>query len=71
MLFNDHPDLLDEFTRFLPDTSGAASAAQTSVGRPSFHRYEERSSAIPPLRQSHADKVFLLWFSFLVVLFVY
>ncbi|KAF3625274.1 Paired amphipathic helix protein Sin3-like 1 [Capsicum annuum] len=56
VLFNDHPDLLDEFTRFLPDTSGTASVAQTSFGRPSFHRYDERSSPVPILRQSHMDK---------------
>ncbi|KAJ8546294.1 hypothetical protein K7X08_018877 [Anisodus acutangulus] len=59
VLFNDHPDLLDEFTRFLPDTSGTASAAQTSFGRPSSQRYDERSSAIPMLRQSHVEKRFL------------
>ncbi|XP_055805599.1 paired amphipathic helix protein Sin3-like 2 isoform X2 [Solanum dulcamara] len=55
-LFEDHPDLLDEFTRFLPDTSGTASATQTLFGRSSFNRYDERSSAIPSLRQSHMDK---------------
>ncbi|XP_060193680.1 paired amphipathic helix protein Sin3-like 2 isoform X1 [Lycium barbarum] len=58
VLFDDHPDLLDEFARFLPDTSGTASAAQTSFGRPSFHRYDERSSAVPMLRQPHMDKRF-------------
>ncbi|XP_016559073.1 paired amphipathic helix protein Sin3-like 2 isoform X2 [Capsicum annuum] len=55
-LFEDHPDLLDEFTRFLPDNSGTASATQTSFGCPSFHRYDEKGSAIPLLRQSHVDK---------------
>ncbi|KAK4477405.1 hypothetical protein RD792_016626, partial [Penstemon davidsonii] len=55
-LFGDHPDLLDEFTRFLPDTSATASAPLTSLGRHSFHRYDERSSAIPTMRQSHIDK---------------
>ncbi|XP_009617907.1 paired amphipathic helix protein Sin3-like 2 isoform X2 [Nicotiana tomentosiformis] len=54
-LFEDHPDLLDEFTRFLPDSSATASATQTSMGRPSFHRYDERSSATL-LRQPHMDK---------------
>ncbi|XP_075105743.1 paired amphipathic helix protein Sin3-like 2 isoform X3 [Nicotiana tabacum] len=54
-LFEDHPDLLDEFTRFLPDSSATASATQTSLGRPSFHRYDERSSATL-LRQPHTDK---------------
>ncbi|XP_009630074.1 paired amphipathic helix protein Sin3-like 2 isoform X1 [Nicotiana tomentosiformis] len=58
ILFVDHPDLLDEFTRFLPDTSATASAAQTSFGRSPFHRYDERSSAIPMLRQPHMDKRF-------------
>ncbi|XP_069149571.1 paired amphipathic helix protein Sin3-like 2 isoform X6 [Solanum lycopersicum] len=55
-LFEDHADLLDEFTRFLPDNSGTASATQTLFGRPSFQRYDERSSSIPLLRQSNMDK---------------
>ncbi|CAI9109588.1 OLC1v1009432C1 [Oldenlandia corymbosa var. corymbosa] len=56
-LFEDHPDLLDEFTRFLPDNSGTATLPNTSFGRPSFQRYDERSSAVPPaLRQSQVDK---------------
>nr|XP_016440570.1 PREDICTED: paired amphipathic helix protein Sin3-like 3 [Nicotiana tabacum] len=29
VLFDDHPDLLDEFTKFLPDTSATALTAQT------------------------------------------
>ncbi|KAL8471473.1 hypothetical protein ACS0TY_028934 [Phlomoides rotata] len=56
VLFDDHPDLLDEFTRFLPDNSANASAPQTSFGRHSFHRYDERSSALPSMRQPHIDK---------------
>ncbi|GFP95198.1 paired amphipathic helix protein sin3-like 2 [Phtheirospermum japonicum] len=53
-LFGDHPDLLDEFTRFLPDTSATtASAPHASFGRHSFHRYDEKSSAMLP---SHMDK---------------
>ncbi|XP_027075364.2 paired amphipathic helix protein Sin3-like 2 isoform X2 [Coffea arabica] len=55
-LFEDHPDLLDEFTRFLPDSSAAASAPHTSFGRHSFHRYDERSSAVATLRQSQMEK---------------
>ncbi|KAI3722352.1 hypothetical protein L2E82_33388 [Cichorium intybus] len=51
-LFDDHPDLLDEFTRFLPDASAAASAHQASLGR---HAYE-RSSAAVPLRPGQVDK---------------
>ncbi|CAA0828461.1 Paired amphipathic helix protein Sin3-like 2 [Striga hermonthica] len=46
-LFDDHPDLLDEFTRFLPDNSPAASAPHDSRGRHSFQRYDEKSSALP------------------------
>ncbi|KAL3640139.1 hypothetical protein CASFOL_015107 [Castilleja foliolosa] len=55
-LFDDQPDLLDEFTRFLPDTTGAASAHQASLGRHSFHRGDERSSIMPLMRQSSIDK---------------
>ncbi|KAG8384767.1 hypothetical protein BUALT_Bualt04G0152800 [Buddleja alternifolia] len=56
VLFEDHPDLLDEFTRFLPDTSATASAPHASFGRHSFNRYDERSSILPTMRQSHIDK---------------
>ncbi|CAA0823407.1 Paired amphipathic helix protein Sin3-like 2 [Striga hermonthica] len=55
-LFEDHPDLLDEFTRFLPDTSAQATAAHVSLGRHSFHRGDERSSAVPPVKHSQVDK---------------
>ncbi|XP_047958296.1 paired amphipathic helix protein Sin3-like 2 isoform X1 [Salvia hispanica] len=55
-LFDDHADLLDEFTRFLPDTSSTAPASHASFGRHPFNRYEERSSALPTMRQSHIDK---------------
>ncbi|KAJ9540584.1 hypothetical protein OSB04_027090 [Centaurea solstitialis] len=46
-LFDDQPDLLDEFTRFLPDASAAASAHHA---RHAYQRYDERSSAAVPLR---------------------
>ncbi|KAL9993295.1 putative transcription regulator Others family [Helianthus debilis subsp. tardiflorus] len=49
-LFDDHPDLLDEFTRFLPDASAAASAHRASFLRQSYNSYDERSSAMAPLR---------------------
>lgn len=52
-LFEDQPDLLEEFTRFLPDNSGAAAIHHS---RTSLHRYDERSSA-PASRQMHLDKV--------------
>ncbi|CAO2825485.1 unnamed protein product [Amaranthus hypochondriacus] len=51
-LFEDQPDLLEEFTRFLPDNSGAAAIHHS---RTSLHRYDERSSA-PASRQMHLDK---------------
>ncbi|CAL5196996.1 unnamed protein product [Lathyrus oleraceus] len=50
-LFQDHADLLEEFTHFLPDTSGAASAhfsARNSL--------RDRSSAMATARQMHVDK---------------
>ncbi|KAH6791103.1 SIN3-like 2 [Perilla frutescens var. frutescens] len=55
-LFDDHADLLDEFTRFLPDTSATAPASHASFGRHPFNRFDERSSALPAMRQSHLDK---------------
>ncbi|KAK7317565.1 hypothetical protein RJT34_01912 [Clitoria ternatea] len=52
-LFQDHADLLEEFTHFLPDTSGAASTHFPSA-RNSLLR--DRSSAMPTARQMHVDK---------------
>nr|GEV80840.1 paired amphipathic helix protein Sin3-like 2 isoform X1 [Tanacetum cinerariifolium] len=54
-LFDDHPDLLHEFTRFLPEASASASAYQASL-RNSYQRYDERSSAAVPLRPGQMDK---------------
>ncbi|KAK1280748.1 Paired amphipathic helix protein Sin3-like 4 [Acorus gramineus] len=42
ILFRDHPDLLDEFTHFLPDTSGANPSHHPSLGR-SLLRRDERA----------------------------
>ncbi|KAF5961754.1 hypothetical protein HYC85_002963 [Camellia sinensis] len=56
VLFSDHSDLLDEFTRFLPDTSATASAPHVPLGRHSFHRNDEKSSAMTTSRQVPADK---------------
>ncbi|XP_022727048.1 paired amphipathic helix protein Sin3-like 4 isoform X5 [Durio zibethinus] len=53
-LFQDHPDLLLEFTHFLPDTSATASNHCTSSGRKSFPR--DRSSAMPGMHAVPADK---------------
>lgn len=64
-LFQQHADLLSEFTKFLPDTSVTASAVQPSLARQSFHRFDERISAMPNLRPSHLDKVFIHFTCFL------
>ncbi|XAR71204.1 hypothetical protein NMG60_11028366 [Bertholletia excelsa] len=55
-LFTDHPDLLDEFTRFLPDASAAASMPHGQFGQQSFHRYDERTPAMTAPRQELIDK---------------
>ncbi|GMY26135.1 paired amphipathic helix protein Sin3-like 4 isoform X1 [Fagus crenata] len=53
-LFQDHNDLLDEFTHFLPDSSATASTHFAQSGRNSMLR--DRSSAMPIMRQMHVDK---------------
>ncbi|KAK8710215.1 hypothetical protein V6N13_145550 [Hibiscus sabdariffa] len=55
-LFEDHPDLLEEFTRFLPDSSAAPTIQQVPYGRNSTQRYNERSSAPPILRHIQMDR---------------
>ncbi|XP_004302380.1 PREDICTED: paired amphipathic helix protein Sin3-like 2 isoform X2 [Fragaria vesca subsp. vesca] len=55
-LFDDQPDLLDEFTRFLPDTSATTSTHQGQYGRNPYPRFNERSSATPTLRPMPIDK---------------
>ncbi|KAK8534022.1 hypothetical protein V6N12_047422 [Hibiscus sabdariffa] len=56
-LFEDHPDLLEEFTRFLPDSSAAAPMTQeVAHGRISTQCYNERSPATPILRHTQMDK---------------
>ncbi|KAG4151231.1 hypothetical protein ERO13_D04G052000v2 [Gossypium hirsutum] len=52
-LFEDHPDLLDEFTRFLPDSSAAPLTEQVPYGRTSTQRYNEQSSATPTLQHAY------------------
>lgn len=59
-LFQDHQDLLDEFTHFLPDNSGTASAQYPQSGRNPLLR--DRSSAMPIMRQMHVDKVCVVFF---------
>ncbi|XP_068642202.1 paired amphipathic helix protein Sin3-like 4 isoform X2 [Aristolochia californica] len=56
MLFQEHHDLLAEFTHFLPDASAAAPMQNASSGRNIsgvIVRRDERSSAIPSMRQLH------------------
>ncbi|CAJ1939998.1 unnamed protein product [Sphenostylis stenocarpa] len=52
-LFQDHADLLEEFTHFLPDTSGIASNHYASARNPLLR---DRSSAMPTVRQMHVEK---------------
>lgn len=56
-LFDDHVDLLDEFTRFLPEAAAVSAAHNASYLRNSFQRFNERNSATPALRQMHVEKV--------------
>ncbi|GMI99169.1 SIN3-like 2 [Hibiscus trionum] len=53
-LFEDHPDLLEEFTRFLPDSS-AAPTTQIPYGRNSTQRINERSSGATTSRHIQMD----------------
>ncbi|KAL4379199.1 hypothetical protein GQ457_02G011470 [Hibiscus cannabinus] len=55
-LFVDHQDLLEEFTRFLPDSSAAPLTQQVPYGRNPTQRYIERSSATPNVRHTQIDK---------------
>lgn len=48
-LFREHSDLLEEFTHFLPDTSGATPGGKNSILR-------DRNSAMPATRPMHADR---------------
>nr|GFD61786.1 paired amphipathic helix protein Sin3-like 2 [Tanacetum cinerariifolium] len=54
-LFNGQPDLLDEFTRFLPDASAAASAHRASLARQSNNHNDEKSSALATVKQVQID----------------
>ena len=54
-LFDGQPDLLDEFTKFLPDASASASAHRASLARQSNNRNDERSSALAPVKQVQID----------------
>ncbi|KAE8667565.1 hypothetical protein F3Y22_tig00112399pilonHSYRG00011 [Hibiscus syriacus] len=55
-LFENHSDLLEEFTRFLPDSSAAPLTQQVPYGHNSTQYYDERSSATPNMRHTQMDK---------------
>ncbi|KAF5739647.1 paired amphipathic helix protein Sin3-like 2 isoform X1 [Tripterygium wilfordii] len=54
-LFEDHPDFLEEFRRFLPDSS-VTHVSQIPYGRSSIQHYNDRNFATPSLRHLHMDK---------------
>ncbi|KAG1342737.1 hypothetical protein COCNU_05G009660 [Cocos nucifera] len=54
-LFQNHHDLLEEFTHFLPDASATMAPQHVSFGR-AFMRRDERSSVMPTVRHVHGDK---------------
>ncbi|KAK4798031.1 hypothetical protein SAY86_030357 [Trapa natans] len=54
-LFDDHPDLLEEFMRFLPDNSGTTATHNVPFNRNSF-RPGERTPAKLVSRPLHMDK---------------
>lgn len=56
-LFEDHHDLLDEFARFLPDTSATPITHTVPYARNSNQHYNERNSTSPSARQTQIDKV--------------
>ncbi|KAF9666412.1 hypothetical protein SADUNF_Sadunf16G0226700 [Salix dunnii] len=55
-LFEDHHDLLDEFARFLPDTSATPMTHTVPFARNSNQHYNERNSTAPSARQAQLDK---------------
>lgn len=55
-LFEDHHDLLDEFARFLPDTSATPITHTVPYARNSNQHYNERNSTAPSARQTQIDK---------------
>ncbi|KAH9619279.1 hypothetical protein KSS87_011946 [Heliosperma pusillum] len=56
-LFEDHSDLLEEFTRFLPDNSSSATIHHSSLdARSNLVRYDERSGAVRTSQPMRVDK---------------
>ncbi|CAN0924410.1 Paired amphipathic helix protein Sin3-like 1 [Linum grandiflorum] len=56
VLFKDHPDLLDEFTRFLPDNSGTAASQHAAPGPDTNQRSAQHTPTTFTLRPIHVDK---------------
>ncbi|XP_010550095.1 PREDICTED: paired amphipathic helix protein Sin3-like 2 [Tarenaya hassleriana] len=56
VLFEDHPDLLEEFTRFLPESLALHSAQNSQFGRNQLQRYNDRGSGVSPMRQMQMEK---------------
>ncbi|KAK6160077.1 hypothetical protein DH2020_003458 [Rehmannia glutinosa] len=56
VLFQDHADLLVEFTHFLPDTSGAASVQYVQPGRNHILHGDDRGSPMAMARPIHVEK---------------
>ncbi|GKV22786.1 hypothetical protein SLEP1_g32612 [Rubroshorea leprosula] len=54
LLFQDHSDLLKEFTHFLPDSSATASTHYVPSGRTSIP--QDHGSAVPTMRPLQAEK---------------
>ncbi|KAI3452783.1 hypothetical protein Pfo_009446 [Paulownia fortunei] len=56
VLFQDHADLLVEFTHFLPDTSGAASVHYAQPARNNILHQDGRGSLMTMTRPIHVEK---------------
>ncbi|KAL6547202.1 hypothetical protein OROMI_022923 [Orobanche minor] len=56
VLFQNHADLLVEFTHFLPDTSGAASVQYTQPGRNHIKHGDDRGSPMTIARPLNVEK---------------
>ncbi|KAM7251725.1 hypothetical protein ACFE04_023608 [Oxalis oulophora] len=57
ILFEDHSNLFDEFTRILSEASGAQAANNAPFAWNSNQRYTERSRGAPTLRKMPANKI--------------
>ncbi|KAK2994387.1 hypothetical protein RJ640_029502, partial [Escallonia rubra] len=55
-LFHDQPDLLVEFTHFLPDSSAAASLHHAQSGRNPNLRRDDKGSPMTAMRHMHVEK---------------